>query len=78
MPVRICTNGRFTSGWILKLTELKGLMALYCNDPLNKGCSWSGDPQELVALTDALDDRDFSFCPNCDGKDFQEEEDDEE
>lgn len=51
---------------------------LYCNDPLKKGCGWSGDSTELVALTDALDDRDFSFCPRCDGKDFQEEDEDDE
>lgn len=52
-------------------------MTLYCNDPLNKHCRWSGDPDELVALTDDLNDRDFSYCPQCDGKDFEEEDDEE-
>lgn len=53
-------------------------MTLHCNDPLKKGCSWSGDELELAALTDALDDRDFSYCPNCDGNDFEEEDDDDD
>jgi len=28
-------------------------------------CGWSGDHSELIALTDDLDDRDFSYCPKC-------------
>jgi hypothetical protein len=49
-------------------------MTLYCNDPLKKGCSWSGDREELVSKTEDLDDNDFSFCPQCEGNDFQEED----
>ena len=51
---------------------------LYCKDPNNKGCSWTGEHDELVALTDVLDDRDFSHCPNCDSKDFDEEDEEED
>ena len=50
---------------------------LYCNDPLKKGCSWSGDSDELVSLTAALDDKEFTHCPHCGGTDFKEEEEDE-
>jgi len=53
-------------------------MTLWCNDPLKKGCRWSGDQAELVAKTDALDDRDFSYCPACKGNDFEEEEEESE
>lgn len=42
---------------------------LYCNE-----CSWSGEPDELVALTDAPEDREFTHCPQCDGISFDEEE----
>jgi NAD-dependent SIR2 family protein deacetylase len=42
---------------------------LYCND-----CNWSGYPEELVALSDDLNDRDFSHCPWCEGQDFEEVE----
>jgi hypothetical protein len=52
-------------------------MVLYCNDPNKKGCHWSGDPEELVALTSDLNDRDFTHCPNCDGNDFEEEDEEE-
>lgn len=31
-------------------------------------CNWTGDESELVSKTDALDDRDFKYCPDC-GKD---------
>lgn len=37
-------------------------------------CGWSGDSSELVALTDDLEDRDFTHCPRCDGTDFEDEE----
>jgi hypothetical protein len=53
-------------------------VTLWCNDPLNKGCHWTGEPDELVALTDAFEDRDFTHCPNCDGADFQEDDEYEE
>ena len=44
-------------------------MSLNCDD-----CGWHGEPEELVARTDAGDDRDFSFCPFCEENDFDEEE----
>lgn len=31
-------------------------------------CGWLGYVEELVALTDDLDDEDFSHCPRCEGK----------
>lgn len=31
-------------------------------------CWWTGDISELVALTDDPEDRDFSYCPNCEGR----------
>ena len=37
-------------------------------------CSWSGTREELVALTDDLDDQDFTHCPNCGGTEFEEDE----
>ena len=46
---------------------------LICNN-----CGWSGDPEELVALTDDPNDRDFSHCPYCDGTDFDEEDEEGE
>jgi hypothetical protein len=52
-------------------------MTLYCNDPKKQGCQWSGDPQELVALTDELDDVDFTHCPYCEGADFEELDEEE-
>jgi hypothetical protein len=54
------------------------MIVLYCNDQLKKGCGWSGDPAELVTKTEDLKDLDFSYCPNCDGKDFYEEEEPDE
>ena len=56
------------------------MVTLFCNDPKKKGCHWSGDRQELVALTEDLNDQDFSYCPHCEGNDFEEveEEDDDE
>ncbi len=51
---------------------------LVCNDPLKKGCSWAGSPQELVAKTDAPEDRDFNYCPYCGASDFEEEEEEGE
>jgi hypothetical protein len=53
-------------------------VTLYCNDPMKKGCHWSGDPSELHSATDALDDRDFTHCPQCGGTDFYEEEEEDE
>ena len=41
-------------------------------------CGWAGDPSELIALTDDLNDRDFSYCPYCEHNDFDEEEDERE
>jgi len=38
-------------------------------------CRWCGDPLELVALTDDLNDTGFRYCPQCGGEDFEEEED---
>lgn len=35
---------------------------VYCED-----CGWSGYVDSLVALTDNLDDVDFSHCPDCEG-----------
>lgn len=55
---------------------------LYCKDPNNKGCTWSGESDELIALSNNANDNDFTHCPNCDGDDFDEEDieddDDEE
>ena len=50
-------------------------MAFYliCND-----CGWSGYYEELVALTDDLNDKDFNYCPACESDDFDEEEEEEE
>ncbi len=50
-------------------------ISLTCNK-----CFWFGYPEELVALTDDIpsDDRDFRYCPRCEGNDFDEDEDDEE
>ena len=41
-------------------------------------CGWQGEPEELVALTDSIYDRDFTHCPNCDGDDFEDLEDEED
>jgi len=46
---------------------------LICNE-----CLWQGEPDELVALTDDLDDQDFSYCPNCGGKDLEEDDEEED
>jgi len=50
---------------------------LYCDDPKKIGCSWSGDRRELIARTENLSDRDFSYCPHCEGNSFTEEDEDE-
>lgn len=50
-------------------------MILYCEDPFNKHCHWSGSESELVC-TEAEPD-DFTHCPNCNGAQFYEEEEDE-
>jgi len=42
---------------------------LICNE-----CGWSGEAEELVALTDYLNDKDFSHCPYCGETDFDEED----
>ncbi len=47
------------------------IMWLICNI---SDCPWQGTADELVTLTDNVNDRDFDFCPNCNGKDFDEEE----
>ena len=44
-------------------------MSLLCNY-----CGWSGEPEDLVALTGDEDNRGFSFCPFCEENDFDEEE----
>ena len=38
-------------------------------------CWWTGDPSELVALTDDVNDRDFSHCPDCEGTNIVDFED---
>ena len=43
-----------------------------------ENCEWSGYPEELVSKTEALDDKDFSYCPYCDGKEFEEIDEDED
>jgi len=43
-----------------------------------KNCWWYGDPSELVSKTSSFFDRDFSYCPDCGGTDFEEVEDEEE
>ena len=48
------------------------MIYLICNE-----CGWQGDPSELVSKTDAVDDRDFSFCPQCEESDFEEEEEED-
>lgn len=45
---------------------------LYCNDPFDIGCSWSGDTSELVCTEDEPDG--FNHCSHCEGTDFYEEE----
>ena len=50
---------------------------LTCDDPFNRGCSWSGVDGELVAKTDSLDDRDFKYCPYCGGDLFEIDEEDD-
>ena len=37
-------------------------------------CGWSGYPEELVCLTDSVDDKDFSYCPHCEKDNFEEDE----
>ena len=49
------------------------MSTLICNE-----CGWEGTPEELVSLTDDLNDRNFSFCPYCDSNNFDEEEDEED
>jgi len=49
------------------------MIILMCN-----GYGWQGTPEELVSLTDDLNDRDFSFCPHCDSSDFDELKDEED
>jgi hypothetical protein len=48
---------------------------LYCNDPKNLGCSWSGNSDELICTDEDPDN--FTHCPNCKGMDFEEEEEEE-
>ena len=35
-------------------------------------CFWEGKQDELVSLTDDVDDIAFDFCPSCEEKDFEE------
>ena len=37
-----------------------------------ENCDWSGYREELVSQTEDIDDKDFSYCPYCDGKEFEE------
>lgn len=37
-------------------------------------CGWAGSDTELVSLTDDPDDNDFSYCPNYEHNEFDEEE----
>jgi len=46
---------------------------LYCAN-----CYWSGFAEELVSKTDDPDDWDFSYCPACGGKEFEEEDVDDD
>jgi hypothetical protein len=41
-------------------------------------CGWVGDDSNLEAATEDLDDKDFSYCPDCGGSDFEDEDYDEE
>lgn len=41
-------------------------------------CGWSGDDTQLESKTEDLDDRNFSFCPDCGGDNFEEEDEDED
>ena len=41
-------------------------------------CDWEGYSEELVALTDDLDDRDFSHCPYCESSNIESTDHDEE
>ena len=34
-------------------------------------CGWSGAPEELVSKTDDIDDRDFTYCPQCGNDKFE-------
>jgi len=46
-----------------------GMITLTCLE-----CGWSGYPEELVCLTDSVDDKDFSYCPHCEKDNFEEDE----
>jgi predicted RNA-binding Zn-ribbon protein involved in translation (DUF1610 family) len=43
---------------------------IQCNN-----CGWTGDSTMLVSKTDALDDRDFNYCPDCGSDDIEDIED---
>jgi len=49
-------------------------IVLHCNDPFDLGCHWSGFDDELVATDDDPDG--FCHCPNCEGTNFTEEDED--
>ena len=40
-------------------------------------CGWTGDYEQLISLTDDLDDKDFSYCPRCESKDIENIEEEE-
>jgi len=40
-------------------------------------CTWGGYHEELVSQTEDLDDKDFSYCPDCGGKEFEEVEEED-
>ena len=50
----------------------KAMIELTCTS-----CWWSGYPEELIALTDDLDDKDFSYCPRCNGNNFDKDEEED-
>ncbi len=38
-------------------------------------CDWHGDSTMLVSKTEAMDDRDFNYCPDCESDDIEDVED---
>lgn len=42
------------------------------NEIICNNCGWSGDSTQLVSKTEALDDRDFSYCPECGSCDIED------
>ena len=44
---------------------------IQCNE-----CGWTGDTTMLVSKTEDLEDRDFSYCPECGSNDIEDTEED--